>query len=98
MNVIGSYPCSPPYSEYRKKVKSKLDKKAPKLPTDTCMYINFVQEVLQDLYDDTDCKLLEGKIKLMNETLEYVRGANESLRSNASFWRNKYIDKYEKKS
>ncbi len=98
MNVIGLYPCSPPYSEYKKKVKSKLDKKAPKLPTDTCMYINFAQDVLQDLYDDTDCKLLEGKIKLINQTLEYVRGANESLRSNASFWRNKYMDKYEKKS
>ena len=100
MSVIDLYPSfyEPPSNKKIPMTKSELDKQAPEIPTDTCPYINFIQQVLDEIKDETSSKFIESKIGMIHDQLEYIRESNEALRANASFWRIKYINKGKKKS
>lgn len=77
-------------------MKSKLDFEAPEIPADTCPYINFVQQILDEITDQNESQLTEGKIGLARDTLDYIRQCNESLRESSLFWRTKFMHKKQK--
>jgi len=66
-----------------------LKAKAPKVPPNTCPYINFVQEIIEDhfKYDDS---VDERRKATLLETLEYIRKANETLRDSSLYWYQQY--------
>lgn len=63
--------------------------KAPKVPPNTCPYINFVQEIIQDHFKHDDSVDELRKATLL-ETLEYIRKANETLRDSSKYWYDQY--------
>jgi len=65
-------------------MKNKLEtfkQNAPEVPTNTCPYIDFVQEILKEIVDESDSVFIEKKIELADSMLEYIREANDALRS-----------------
>ena len=69
--------------------KNKLEEfkdNAPDIPTNTCPYIDFIQEMLKEVGDQSDSIFVEKKIELADSMLEYIREANDALRKNASYW------------
>ena len=101
MNVINLYP--PYYVQQNntqpiEEMKGKLDFEAPEIPTETCPYINFVQQILDEIKDENNSKLTESKIGLIHDHLEYIRECNEALRESSHFWKTKYMHKGKKKS
>jgi len=63
-----------------------LKKTSPEIPTDTCPYINFIQETLREIDDEVDLKFIKQKIELIESVLEYIRESNEALRSSSAYW------------
>jgi len=72
--------------------------KPPEIPSDTCPYINFIQQVLDEIKDDTNSSFTEQKISLINDMLEYVRDSNESLRKSSAYWKRQFINKGKRKN
>jgi hypothetical protein len=66
-----------------------LKSKAPKLPPNTCPYINFVIEIIEDHFQYDD-KVDELRKTTVIETLEYIRKANETLRDSSKYWYDQY--------
>jgi len=64
--------------------------KAPKVPPNTCPYINFVIEVIEEQMKYSDDKCDELRKSTLIETLEYIRKANETLRASSQFWYDEY--------
>jgi FtsZ-binding cell division protein ZapB len=60
---------------------------APELPTDTCPYINFIQQILDEIKDENESFFIEKKLELIHDHLEYLREANESLRRSSHYWK-----------
>jgi hypothetical protein len=54
---------------------------APDLPPDTCPYIELVLNFVEN---ETVCD--DQRKKLIIDTLEYIRSANDSLRKSSKFW------------
>ena len=71
--------------------------KEPEIPPDTCPYINFVQEVLDQIKDANKSKVISSQISLINDTLEYIRDANTALRDCGKYWKKKFDNKGKKK-
>jgi len=71
--------------------------KEPEMPPDTCPYINFIQEVLDQIKDKTKSKNIDSQIQLINDTLEYIRDANSSLRDCGKYWKRQYQNKGKRK-
>jgi len=67
--------------------------KEPEIPPDTCPYINFVQDVLDQIKDKNKSKTIEQQIQLINDTLEYIRDANISLRECGRYWKKQFQNK-----
>ena len=67
-------------------------------PPDTCPYINFIQEVLDQIKDKNKSKTMEAQIQLINDTLEYIRDSNSQLRSCGKYWKRQFENKGKKKS
>ena len=59
---------------------------APEIPTNTCPYIDFIKEIIQEVKDETDSQLIKEKLELANNSLEYIRISNESLRQSSHYW------------
>ena len=76
-----------------KKTLEDYKKQAPDIPTNTCPYINFVQDILKDVLDELDSPLIEEKLNLADSILEYVRSSNDSLRSSSHYWYTKFRSK-----
>lgn len=74
------------------------DKEEPEIPPDTCTYINFIQQILDEIQDERESKFIELRISLINNTLEYIRESNESLRKCGKYWKRRYQNKGRKKS
>jgi|TARA_Y100000289_G_scaffold62654_1_gene72171 hypothetical protein len=69
--------------------KTKLEEfkeNAPEIPTNTCPYIDFIQEILKEIGDESDSIFIEKKIELADSMLEYIREANDSLRKGSIYW------------
>lgn len=74
----------------RKKTLSDYKNGAPELPTNTCPYIDFIKDIIEEVKDETDSQLIKEKLELANNTLEYIRISNEQLRQNGFYWFNKF--------
>jgi hypothetical protein len=68
---------------------SKLKQSAPEIPTNTCPYIDFIQEIIKEVIDECDSSFIEQKLELAISTLEYVRESNDALRQSSKYWYNK---------
>lgn len=68
---------------------SKLKQSAPEIPTNTCPYIDFIQEIIKEVMDECDSSFIEQKLELAISTLEYVRESNDALRQSSKYWYNK---------
>ena len=71
--------------------------KEPEIPPDTCPYINFIQEILDQIKDKNKSKSMDSQIQLINDTLEYIRDSNAQLRDCGKFWKRKFESKGKKK-
>ena len=74
----------------RKKTLSDYRNGAPELPTNTCPYIDFIKDIIEEVKDETASQLIKEKLDLANNTLEYIRISNEQLRQNGFYWFNKF--------
>lgn len=74
----------------RKKTLSDYRNGAPELPTNTCPYIDFIKDIIEEIKDETASQLIKEKLDLANNTLEYIRISNEQLRQNGFYWFNKF--------
>ena len=59
---------------------------APKVPGDTCPSINYVQEVLEQITARGGDDWSDKQAAVLNDVLEYIREANEELRSSSYYW------------
>lgn len=78
----------------RKKTLEQYKKEAPEIPTNTCPYIDFVQEIIKEVSDETDSYLITEKLNLADAMLEYVRSSNDSLRKSSFYWFSKFKSKF----
>ena len=62
--------------------------KPPEIPSDTCPYINFIQEILDQIKDKTKSKSIDAQMQLINDTLEYIRDSNSELRECGNIGKN----------
>ena len=70
----------------RKKTLDDYKRGAPELPTNTCPYIDFIKDIIEEIKDETDSQLAKEKLELANNSLEYIRMSNESLRQSSHYW------------
>ena len=68
---------------------SKLKQSAPEIPTNTCPYIDFIEEIIKEVMGECDSSFIEQKLELAISTLEYVRESNDALRQSSNYWYNK---------
>jgi len=68
---------------------NKFKQAAPEIPTNTCPYIDFIQEIIKEVIDECESTLTEQKLELAISALEYVRESNDALRQNSKYWYNK---------
>lgn len=77
----------------RKKTLEDYKKESPEIPTNTCPYIDFIQEILKEVKDESDSFLIEQKLNLADSILEYIRDSNDNLRKSSHYWYNKFKSK-----
>jgi hypothetical protein len=71
---------------------------SPGVPANTCPYIDETQRLLAELRDAYETAgntgewepLMDERIQLAHDTLEYIRSANDTLRNNSHYWYNKF--------
>lgn len=68
---------------------NKLKQSAPEIPTNTCPYIDFIENIIKEAMDECDSSFIEQKLELAISTLEYVRESNDALRQSSKYWYNK---------
>ena len=81
-------------------IRMKAKHNAPGFPPNTCPYIDVTINMVTDMLDAYNRLREKGEHSPVvdeisqhaQDTLEYVRKANESLRDNSSYWYNKYKD------
>ena len=82
----------------KQRLKSKAD--SPGVPANTCPYIDITITMVTDLQNAYDRLREKGEYNPMvsdmaqqaQDTLEFVRRSNETLRDNSAYWYNKYKD------
>ena len=87
-------------SSKRAKEQTRLEDKrnSPGVPPNTCPYIDMVKTIMDDMAAAYERLHERGEHQpkfddmkqLADDTIEYVRRANECLRDNSSYWYNKY--------
>ena len=65
-------------------------KRAPNVPGDTCPSINYVQDILEQISERANDEWAAKQVDVVNGVLEYVREANEELRSSSYYWYKRY--------
>ena len=63
---------------------------APKVPGDTCPSINYVQNILEQISEQSKDDWTGKQVDVINGVLEYVRESNEELRLSSYYWYRKY--------
>ncbi len=82
----------------REHVRLEDKRSSPGVPPNTCPYIDITKTMIDDmaeayerLYENGEAQPKFDEIKKMaDDTLEYIRRANECLRDNSLYWYNKY--------
>lgn len=80
----------------RKRLNDK--RSSPGVPPNTCPYIDVTKTMIDDMADAYERLYERGEHqpkfdeikKMADDTLEYIRRANECLRDNSLYWYNKY--------
>lgn len=67
----------------------KIKAGAPDIPPNTCPYIDFVLNFVENEQFGTS-KIDEQRKALIVDTLEYIREANDSLRRSSKYWYDEY--------
>lgn len=67
----------------------KIKAGAPDIPPNTCPYIDFVLNFVENEPLGTS-KIDEQRKALIIDTLEYIREANDSLRRSSKYWYDEY--------
>jgi FtsZ-binding cell division protein ZapB len=67
---------------------------APEIPTNTCPYVDFLQEIIKEIKDEKSSTFLEQKLYLADSLLEYIRQSNDSLRQSSHYWYSKFKSIY----
>lgn len=62
---------------------------APDVPGDTCPSINYVQEIIEQISDRGDDWATKQSVVII-ELLEYIRDANQELRTSSKYWYDMY--------
>ena len=65
-------------------------KRAPNVPGDTCPSINYVQNILEQISEQSKDDWTGKQVDVINGVLEYVRESNEELRLSSYYWYRKY--------
>jgi len=65
-------------------------KRAPNVPGDTCPSINYVQNILEQISEQSKDDWTGKQVDVVNGVLEYVRESNEELRLSSYYWYRKY--------
>ena len=65
-------------------------KESPEIPSITCPYIDFIQEILKEVKENNDSVFDEQKLNLADSMLEYLRESNDALRKSSSYWFHKF--------
>ena len=78
----------------RKKSLDQYIKAAPETPTNTCPYIDFVLEILKEVKDESTSSLIDDKLNLAENILEYLRTSNDNLRQGSHYWYTKFKSIY----
>lgn len=63
---------------------------APDIPPNTCPYIDFVLNYIENEEFVGKSKADNQRKTLIIDTLEYIREANDSLRKSSKFWYDEY--------
>ena len=63
---------------------------APDIPPNTCPYIDFVLNYIENEEFSGDSKCDKQRKQLIIDTLEYIREANDTLRKSSKFWYDEY--------
>ena len=87
------------------RVRMRAKANSPGVPPNTCPYIDLAITMIQDLNESYEKLRTSGHYNPMmdniqqhaQDTLEYVRTANETLRDNSAYWYEKYKDLLNKK-
>mgnify|MGYP000268068065 FL=1 len=80
-----------------KKTLKDYELEAPEVPSNTCPYIDFVQEIIKEIQVTSSSSFSENKAELADSMLELVRYSNESLRRSSHYWYNKFKSNLNKK-
>lgn len=81
----------------RKKSLDDYKKDAPEIPSNTCPYVDFAEQILKELKEETDEYFTEQRLILVESFLEYIRESNDSLRKSSHYWYTKFNNLYHKK-
>ena len=81
-------------------IRMKAKHNAPGFPPNTCPYIDVTINMVTDMLDcykrlnekGEQSPVVDEISQHAQDTLEYIRKANESLRDNSSYWYHKYKD------
>ena len=65
-------------------------KRAPNVPGDTCPSLNYVQNILEQISEQSKDDWTGKQVDVINGVLEYVRESNEELRLSSYYWYRKY--------
>ena len=68
----------------------KIKAGAPDIPPNTCPYIDFVINYIENEAFSGNSKCDKQRKTLIIDTLEYIREANDSLRMSSQFWYDEY--------
>ena len=82
----------------RESIRLSDKRSSPGVPPNTCPYIDMTKTMIDDmaeayerLYENGEAQPKFDEIKKMvDDTLEYIRRANECLRDNSLYWYDKY--------
>lgn len=75
----------------------KIRAEAPEIPGNTCPYVDFLQDMLREIKEESAEDFTERKVELCDSILEYIRESNDSLRRNGTYWYKKFVSIYNKK-
>ncbi len=64
--------------------KNTIKQKAPDVPPDTCPYIDWIIQAMDDIPEASPAD--DARLKMIKETLEYIRTCNETLRESSFYW------------
>ena len=68
---------------------AKIKKESPGIPPDTCPYLDHINEVVKDLstlVTENKSDIADHLCELIRGELDYVRAANETLRTSSKYW------------